>query len=134
MFGTMRSALIIVTGLLILVSLPHALEDFHYGDLTKIGIAPPYGIAALITAYVIQLTGIDLTLRSRPWGIWLLGGMGVIWCLGAVVIHGHDLLFAGPHYRHGSISRLLEVAIIGLGLMAAVISMLMRKASPTRRD
>jgi hypothetical protein len=47
--------------------------------------------------------------------------MGVIWCVGAIVVHGHDMIFAGPQYRHGLISRLLELLVIALGAASATI-------------
>jgi hypothetical protein len=107
-----------------LVSLPHALEDFHYGDLLRVGIALPAGVAILVVAYGLQLAGIALTARGLPAGPAVLGGMGAVWCIGALAIHGHDLLFAGPDYRHGLISKLLEVLVIVLGAFCAYLGAL----------
>lgn len=117
-----------------LVTLPHALEDFHYGDLLRLGIALPAGTAILATAYALQLAGIVMTARGSRSGPALLGVMGAVWCVGAIAIHGHDLLFAGPDYRHGFVSKALEVIIIVLGAGCAVIGALSlrrrRLASP----
>lgn len=113
-----------------LVSLPHALEDFHYGDLLRLGMALPAAVAILATAYVLQLTGIALVARGHRSGPVLLGVMGAVWCAGALAIHGHDLLFAGPDYRHGFISKALEVLIIVLGAVCALLGALsLRHAS-----
>jgi hypothetical protein len=119
-----------------LVTLPHALEDFHYGDLLRLGIALPAGVALLAAAYGLQIIGIALTARGHRVGPALLGAMGTVWCIGALAIHGHDLLFAGPDYRHGLISKLLEVLIIALGALCAYLgavcvrSASMRTAAP----
>jgi len=115
-----------------LVSLPHALEDFHYGDLLRLGISLPLGVAILAAAYGTQLAGIALTARGRRAGPVLLGATGAIWCIGALAIHGHALLFAGPDYRHGLVSKLLEVLIIVLGAACAWLgaSASTRRAAP----
>ncbi|MBV8081474.1 MAG: hypothetical protein JOY86_00660 [Candidatus Eremiobacteraeota bacterium] len=106
-----------------IVSFPHALEDFHYGDLARLGIALPFAIALLIVAYAMQLLGIALTARNTRAAPLLLGSMGAIWCVGAVLVHGHDVLFAGADYRHGLISKLMEVLIIVLGAAIAIVAL-----------
>jgi len=110
-----RAWLIALTVALMIVSLPHALEDFHYGDLQRIGIPLPASVLALLLAYALQTTGITLTANGRRAGTWLLALMGAIWSVGAIVIHGHDLLFAGPEYRHGHVSKVLEALVILFG-------------------
>ncbi len=115
--------LIGITCLLMAVSLPHALEDFHYGDLARLGICQPLGIAMLCTAYAVQIIGLVLVVRGRRSGAVLLGAMGAVWCVGAAAIHGHDMVFGGEHYRHGMVSRLLELSIIVLGALATVLGM-----------
>jgi len=122
--------LIAVTLVLMGVSLPHALEDFHYGDLMRLGIDRPVGIALLCSAYALQIAGVVLILRSRRSGSVLLAVMGGVWCVGAAMIHGHDMLFAGPTYRHGMISRLLELCIVILGGLAAIIGGRLAKQGP----
>lgn len=115
-----------------LVVLPHALEDFHYGDLMRLGIALPAGVVILIAAYALQLTGIALTVRGRRSGSALLGVMGAVWCIGAFTIHGHDLLFAGADYRHGFVSKALEALIIVLGAACALLGALSLRDASTR--
>ena len=106
---------------MIFVSFPHALEDFHYRELSKIAIAPRFGPFILAAAYTLQIIGIVLVLRLKPLGAWLLAAMSAIWCVGAVILHGHDMLLAGPNYRHGFLSRALEGGIIVLGATGAVL-------------
>ncbi|MBV8339722.1 MAG: hypothetical protein JO343_07230 [Candidatus Eremiobacteraeota bacterium] len=122
----MRVALVMVTCLLIAVSFPHALEDFHYGDLLRLGIPASITYTLLATAYALQLIGIAFTLRGSASGVVLLGVMGAVWCLGALFVHGRDLLFAGAGYRHGMISRALESLIIVLGMFAAALAVRLR--------
>ncbi len=114
------------------VSFPHALEDFHYRDLARFGIDLPLGIAVLATAYAIQLVGIVLVLRGGRGGAMLLAAMGIVWCFGAIVVHGHDMLFAGEQYRHGLISRALELLIIALGVTVAALGILVAKTEAHR--
>jgi hypothetical protein len=125
-------ALVAATIALVLITLPHALEDFHYGDLSRLGIALPAGVAILASAYALQLIGIILTWRGRRSGPALLGVMGAVWCIGAIAIHGHDLLFAGPDYRHGFVSKALEVLIIALGAICALLGALSVRSASTR--
>ena len=126
----MRTALIVVTCMLIIVSFPHALEDFHYGDLAKFGISPPASYALLGSAYALQLLGIALTVRGHAWGVPILGAMGAVWCLGAVFVHGHDLVFAAPAYRHGLRSRVFESLIIVFGMLCAALAVRLGVTAP----
>ena len=118
-----RARLIGITVALMLVSLPHALEDFHYGDLMRLGVGPSAGAAILATMYAAQLAGIAWTARGSRIGLAVLGLAGTIWCVGAIAIHGRDLLYGGPDYRHGLISKLLEVLIILFGALTAWLSL-----------
>jgi hypothetical protein len=98
---------------------PHALEDFYYGALVHLGVSTSVGVAILAFSVALTSTGAALVFSRRPLGGWLLAVVGAIWSLGAILIHGHDLLFAGPHYRHGLVSRLLELLIILFGAALA---------------
>jgi len=123
-----RLSLIVVTVVLMAVSFPHALEDFQYGGLSRFGVSLGAAHVILLVAYALQFLGVVLTARGHRAGPPLLGGMGLVWCTGAVLVHGHELLFAAPGYRHGIISRLLEGAIIVLGATAAVLGLIGRKS------
>jgi hypothetical protein len=106
---------------LILVSFPHALEDFHYGALQRFGIGFSLGLVVLSIVYSLMIAGIMMSARGNARGVLLLGLLGAIWCAGALIVHGHDMLFAGPEYRHGAISKLLEFFIVILGASLAVV-------------
>ena len=64
----------------------------------------------------------------------LLGITGAVWSIGALVVHGKDLLLAGPEYRHGPISKVLEIAIIILGAGVALESVVAVRALGTRTE
>lgn len=127
--------LIVVTALLIVVTVPHAVEDFQYGDLLRLGINLPLCVCVLVVVYSLQVTGIVLLASGAPRGALLLAVLGGVWCLGAIVIHGHDLLFAGPQYRHGPISKGLELLIIVLGAWCAMLGVRIARiwAQPSRK-
>lgn len=129
-----RNALVATTVLLVVVTLPHVLEDFQYGDLLRLGVHQPQGVGILLFAYSLQLVGILLTLGGKRSGALVLAAMGAIWCLGAIVVHGHDVLFGGASYRHGVISRILELLIIVLGGLCAVLGAMASRQSTAVRD
>ena len=102
-------------------ALPHALEDFHYGDFTRVGIEPSASYAILAIAYLVQLSGIALLAAGRNVGGLVVGLTGLVWLTGDAALHGHDFLFAGAAYRHGFVSRLLEGLIFVLGAACAAV-------------
>jgi hypothetical protein len=101
--------------LLIIVVVPHVREDFAYGDLLAVNAPLALAAAGLLIAAVLHASGLWGVVRRRPWGALVLAASGALWSLGVIVFHGHDLLFAGPHYRAGFISRFWEVSIIVVG-------------------
>jgi hypothetical protein len=117
-----RGRLLLITLAIAFIAaiVPHALEDFYYGALVHLGVSTAAGVAILVFGVGLAITGAALVFSGRPSGGWLLAVVGAIWSFGAIVIHGHDLLFAGPHYRHGLISRSLELVIILCGAALAV--------------
>ncbi len=115
--------LIVLTLALMIVSVPHVLEDFRYGDLLGIG-APATTVAVIaLAAYTLQGVCVFLTGRGNRTAALVLGIAGAVWCIGAVAVHGHDLLLAGVGYRHGAISKVLEALLIVLGAAAAYLGM-----------
>ncbi len=127
-----RISLVVVAVALAFVAFPHALEDFRYGDLDRFGISLAASEWLLAGAYVLQLIGIALVLRGNDRAAIVLAFTGALWCIGAIVVHGHDMLFAGPDYRHGFISKLLEGLIIGLGGLSAALGWRLWRSAATR--
>ena len=115
-----RNTLIAATCVLIVVSLPHVIEDLQYGALARFGVSVPLGIGILVVMYSLQLIALGLVLGGNSPAALVLALTGAIWCVGATLIHGHDIIVAGESYRHGPISKVLEVLIIVLGAVAAV--------------
>lgn len=107
--------LTVLACLLTIVVIPHVREDFAYGDLLAVNAPPALAAAGLLIAAVLHASGLWGVVRRRPWGALMLAASGALWSLGVIVFHGHDLLFAGPHYRAGFISRFWEVGIIVVG-------------------
>jgi hypothetical protein len=127
-----RINLVIAALALALVAFPHALEDFHYGDLARFGISLSVSEWLLAGAYALQAIGIVLVLRGSERAGIVLAFTGALWCIGAIVVHGHDMLFAGPEYRHGLISRVLEGLIIALSAASAVLGWRLWRSAAAR--
>jgi hypothetical protein len=117
-----------------IVSVPHVLEDFHYGGLLGFGAPPAMAAALLLGAYALPIVGIALTMRGIRAGPALLGITGAVWCIGALLAHGSDLLLAGPEYRHGPISKVMEIAIIILSAGVALEGVVVARALSRRTE
>ena len=101
----------------VLVTLPHSIEDFHYGIAARfhLGLLPAaFGLAL---GYAAQMVGLALASHRRRLGYLISLVVGVIWFLGAVGDHLRDVLMTWP-YRAGLISKTLEVLIM---LLAAAL-------------
>ena len=117
--GAKPTWLIVIAIALVIVTIPHVVEDFHYGNILGVHLAGPTAIAVLTLAYGLQIVGIALLWPARRAGATLLAVTGAAWCVGTLVVHGSELLFSGADYRHGLISKLLEVLIIAFGATSA---------------
>jgi len=125
-----RNTLIIATCVLILVSLPHVIEDFQYGALVRFGVTLPLGIAVLLIMYSLQLGALGLLLAGSSRPALVLAFTGAVWSIGAALIHGHDLIFAGENYRHGPVSKVLEVLIIVFGAVVCLTGIRVANTRP----
>jgi hypothetical protein len=98
---------------LVVVSLPHAIEDFAYGEPARLGVAPAFALSALLASYAVQLIGARLVLRGSPWGGRLVAATGFVWFVGALFIHGPEIRAHGLQWRFGltSVGELLLVVI-----------------------
>ena len=109
---------VILTAMLVAVSAPHTAEDFEFGTFARLGIPDAFPGAALGLVLTMQIVGVYLVARESRIGFAILAAAGVVWCVGALVIHGPEIVASGV-YRHGLISKALEVAVILLGAAAA---------------
>jgi hypothetical protein len=112
---------VVLTLLLVAATVPHAAEDFHYGEFARFGLSTPAAEIALAIVYVVQIAGVILSVRGRSIGFWLMAATGALWCVGASIVHGSEL-FASGEYRAGIESKALIVAIIVLGAAVAIVS------------
>ena len=112
-----------LTLLLVALTIPHSLEDFRYGEFARFGVSTAIAATALVIVYAAQLCGIALAWRGASAGYRLMAAAGSVWCLGAIAVHGGELLARGP-YRSGFESKALIVAIIVLGAAVAVVSVM----------
>jgi hypothetical protein len=98
---------------LVLVSVPHAIEDFAFGEPARVGVAPGIALCALLVSISVQLTGAWLALRENPWGGRFIAATGFVWFLGALLVHGPEISADGLHWRFGptSVGELLLVVI-----------------------
>jgi len=101
----------------VLVTLPHSIEDFHYGIAARfhLGLLPAAFVLAI--GYAAQMVGLALASHRRRSGYLISLVVGLIWFLGAVGDHLRDVLTTWP-YRAGLISKTLEVLIM---LLAAAL-------------
>jgi len=109
----------ILTVLLIAVSAPHTGEDFQYGRFAALGL--PWWVpgVALGSMLAVQAIGMYLVGRGSRVGIGLLVAAAAVWSITTIFIHGQEIVSSGE-YRHGLISRALEVAIVLVGAATAI--------------
>jgi hypothetical protein len=110
---------VLLTMLLIAVTVPHTVEDFHFDEFHRFGVAPWQAAIVLSLVYVVQVAGAFFAGQRSRGGFALLLVGGLIWAVGAFLIHGHEIAAAGV-YRNGFISKAMEVAIIGLGIAVVI--------------
>jgi hypothetical protein len=112
---------IIVSAASLLVTLPHAFEDFVYGVPQEFGLSVMAAGFLVALGYLFQLIGMLLALRGRQDGLVLLFLIGLGWTIGAMLDHLPDIIKSDP-YRQGAISKVMELLIIGIGLILMVLS------------
>jgi hypothetical protein len=112
---------VVLTLLLVAATIPHTIEDFRYDEFARFGVSNSTAVVALVVVYAAQFAGIVVARRGRRTGFWLLAAAGVLWCVGASIVHGSEL-FANGIYRNGFESKALIAAIIVLGAAVALTS------------
>lgn len=87
--------------MLLVVSIPHAMEDFTFGEPARVGVPASVALTALLAAYIAQLFGAWLALRGDAWGGRIVAVMGIVWVVGAILIHGPEIRALGVSWRFG---------------------------------
>lgn len=108
-----------LTLLLVAVTIPHAIEDLRFGEFEHHGVPASAALVALAIVYAVQCAGVMFSLRKSRAGLWALALSGALWCVGAVALHGSEIIASGP-YRCGYLSKGLEILIIVLGAAVAI--------------
>jgi hypothetical protein len=100
-----------ISVLTFLFTVPHAAEDFLHGEPARLGLSNSSMAFVLAVAYAVQALAIALSACQRPAGHWLHLAIGLVWCLGAAVIHLPEVLAPGP-YREGLVSDAVLFALM----------------------
>lgn len=108
-----------ITIVLIVVSLPHVLEDFTFREPARLGVPAALALSVLLAAYALQVFGARLCFAGNPWGGKLVAATGLIWFAGALLIHGPEIRSQGFSWRFGTTS----IGEVGLLVVAAVLAM-----------
>jgi hypothetical protein len=120
---------IVVAALFVAVSLPHVLEDVAYGETARLGLTLiQAGFVVGVLHALLILAAFDATRAGRLGG-WGMIGIGLIWSVGIILIHGPEIVQPGGYLRNGEISMwilclmfVFAVALVGLGWRAALPS------------
>jgi hypothetical protein len=112
---------IMVSAVSLLVTLPHAFEDFVYGIPERFGLSVMAAGFFMAMGYLVQLIGMLLTLKGRASGLFILLLIGLGWTLGAALDHLSEVVQTGS-YRQGTVSKVMVLLIILMGVILAVLS------------
>jgi len=112
---------ILLTLLLVAATVPHAIEDFRFGEFARFGVSTTTAACALVVVYAAQGAGMLLAARGSITGFRLLAAAALVWTVGAIAIHGSEIVSSGP-YRNGLESKALIVGIVVLGAATAIVS------------
>ena len=103
---------------LLVVSLPHVIEDFSVAEPAHVGVPAFAALTVLLVAYASQLFGAWLAVRGSAWGGRIIAVAGGVWVAGAIFIHGPEISAAGMHWRSGAPS----VAGVALVVVAGALA------------
>ncbi|HET6371590.1 MAG TPA: hypothetical protein VFG95_10355 [Nitrospiria bacterium] len=116
-----QNAILFLSVLTFLATVPHAVEDFHYGVPQKFGVSASVAGLLLGIGYAVQVVGIIAVSRDKRWGLAVTLLVGLGWLLGALFDHLVDIFSSQP-YREGLFSRVLVLLIIGLSAGVTLLS------------
>ncbi len=108
----------------VLVTLPHSIEDFHYGIAARfhLGLLPAaFGLAL---GYAAQMVGLALASHRRRSGYLISLVVGVIWFLGAVGDH-LERHSSNQHWRETPV--ILSRSATSAGILHASLTLTMAR-------
>jgi hypothetical protein len=106
-------AIVVLSILLAIVGTIHAAEDFQYREFAWLRGLQWLPAAGLGIVFGLQVFGAYAAGGGKRIGLVVLRLAGLTWCVGAIVVHGREIISHGE-YRHGLISKALEVAVIAV--------------------
>lgn len=113
--------LLTLSALSVPVTLTHSIEDLDASIHRDFGLGLLTAAYLLSLGYTTQLLGAILSARAHRGGHLLNLVVAVIWLVGSVGDHIDDLLFA-EDYRHGAVSKVLELGIMVIGTAWALVA------------
>jgi hypothetical protein len=116
-----ENAILFLSALTFLATVPHAVEDFQYGVPQKFGMTASAAGILLGVGYAVQAAGIVGVSRGKRWGLIVTLFVGLVWLSGALFDHLTDILSAAS-YREGLLSRVLVLLIICLSAGVTLLS------------
>jgi hypothetical protein len=125
-----RTSVVILSLALILVALPHTLEDFSQGEPAKHGAAAPVLAEVVAGLFAAQGWALFELGRQQRRGYLIHAVLGILWPLAAGSAQ-LPVIFTGQPYRAGLISLFYVFGMISLGLLLLLASLQgWRTASP----
>jgi hypothetical protein len=109
--------------LLTFFSIPHLIDDFHFGVPEEIGLAQPFAqvLAGVFTVVlVLSVVGVVSNMRA---GYGACLAMGIFLCLAGILKHLPGMIKPGTYWS-GWFSELLILGVIASGLLLAAVSLL----------
>jgi hypothetical protein len=114
--------ILVLSLLLMLVVIPHTLEDFALGEPAKNGVAAPVLQSVVAGLIAVQALGLYYLGGNQRRGYLMQMGVGIIWPLLAGSSQLPAILSTHP-YRSGFISIFYVIGMIVLGLLLFLASL-----------
>ena len=112
---------VIVSAASLLVTLPHAFEDFVYGVPQRLNLGVMTAGFLVAIGYFVHVVGMLLALQGKQAGLFIFLLIGLGWTGGAILDHLPEILRAEP-YRQGTISKVMVLLIIQINLILVILS------------
>jgi hypothetical protein len=116
-----KTSVVVLSLALILVALPHTLEDFAQGEPAKHGAVAPVLAEVVAGLFALQGWALFELGRQQRRGYLIHAGLGVLWPLAAGSAQ-LPVIFTGLPYRAGFVSLFYVFGMIILGLLLLLAS------------